>query len=137
MFKILGEDKVRAVGRAQEVAGGVFDGVVCGGLLAGDGGGGNKKQRRSMRDRFSCSAAAPSFLSAPFHPTLTTQTQKKIKNKVMVERLAPERLGKELSLGPDAPQLAFRKLRQEWVDMGYAAPTEGDAPERRGLATDR
>jgi hypothetical protein len=57
-------------------------------------------------------------------------------DKVMVERLAPERLGRELSLGPDAPQLAFRKLRQEWVDMGYAAPTERGDPERRGLATD-
>ncbi|KAF8056873.1 ddmC [Scenedesmus sp. PABB004] len=56
-------------------------------------------------------------------------------DKVMVERLTPERLGREFSLGPDAPQVAFRALRQEWVDMGYAVPPESVRP-RRGLAPD-
>jgi phenylpropionate dioxygenase-like ring-hydroxylating dioxygenase large terminal subunit len=41
-------------------------------------------------------------------------------DKAMIERLQPERLRREFSLGPDAPQVAFRKLRQEWVDLGYA-----------------
>jgi phenylpropionate dioxygenase-like ring-hydroxylating dioxygenase large terminal subunit len=41
-------------------------------------------------------------------------------DKAMIERLNPERLRREFSLGPDAPQVAFRKLRQEWVDLGYA-----------------
>jgi len=41
-------------------------------------------------------------------------------DKVMVERVRPDRVRREYSLGPDAPQVAFRKLRQEWVDLGYA-----------------
>jgi len=53
----------------------------------------------------------------------------------MVEKLTPERLEQEYSLGPDAPQIAFRKLRQEWIDMGYAVPPETVRP-RRGLAPD-
>lgn len=53
----------------------------------------------------------------------------------MVEKLTPERLEREYSLGPDAPQIAFRKLRQEWIDMGYAVPPETVRP-RRGLAPD-
>ncbi|KAF6263226.1 hypothetical protein COO60DRAFT_1267627 [Scenedesmus sp. NREL 46B-D3] len=56
-------------------------------------------------------------------------------DKVMVEKLTPERLSHEFSLGPDAPQVAFRALRQEWVDMGYAVPPESSRP-RRGLAPD-
>jgi hypothetical protein len=42
-------------------------------------------------------------------------------DKVMVERLRPEALEHEYSLSPDGPQVAFRKLRQEWVRMGYAS----------------
>ncbi|KAF6265516.1 hypothetical protein COO60DRAFT_1623882 [Scenedesmus sp. NREL 46B-D3] len=53
-------------------------------------------------------------------------------DKVMVDRLAPQRLEQEYSLAPDAPQIAFRQLRQSWVDMGYAVPAEDDLP-RRGL----
>jgi hypothetical protein len=53
----------------------------------------------------------------------------------MVEKLTPERLAAEFSLEPDAPQTAFRKLRQEWVDMGYAVPPES-VRARRSLAPD-
>ena len=46
-------------------------------------------------------------------------------DKAMVERLRPERLEHEFSVRADAPQVAFRKLRQSWVDMGYGrAPPE-------------
>ena len=40
-------------------------------------------------------------------------------DKVMVEQLRPERLVREFSVRADSPQVAFRKLRQEWVDLGY------------------
>ena len=40
--------------------------------------------------------------------------------QVMVETVRPEDMAREFSLGADLPQIAFRKLRQEWVDMGYA-----------------
>jgi hypothetical protein len=53
-------------------------------------------------------------------------------DKVMVDKLAPQRLEQEYSLAPDAPQIAFRQLRQSWVDMGYTVPTEDELP-RRGL----
>eukprot|EP00882_Tetradesmus_deserticola_P000142 GHRQ01000160.1.p1 GENE.GHRQ01000160.1~~GHRQ01000160.1.p1 ORF type:complete len:682 (+),score=313.23 GHRQ01000160.1:310-2355(+) len=53
-------------------------------------------------------------------------------DKVMVDKLAPHRLEQEYSLAPDAPQIAFRQLRQSWVDMGYAVPAEDELP-RRGL----
>jgi hypothetical protein len=53
-------------------------------------------------------------------------------DKVMVDKLAPERLEVEYSLAPDLPQIAFRQLRQEWIDMGYGVPPESELP-RRGL----
>jgi hypothetical protein len=53
-------------------------------------------------------------------------------DKVMVEKLAAERLPVEYSLAPDAPQIAFRKLRQDWIDMGYGVPPESELP-RQGL----
>jgi hypothetical protein len=53
-------------------------------------------------------------------------------DKVMVDKLSPQRLEQEYSLAPDAPQIAFRQLRQSWVDMGYTVPTEEEVP-RRGL----
>ncbi|GIL69464.1 hypothetical protein Vretimale_13577 [Volvox reticuliferus] len=40
-------------------------------------------------------------------------------DKVMIEQLKPEQLVSEVSLQADLPQIAFRKLRQEWIDMGY------------------
>jgi phenylpropionate dioxygenase-like ring-hydroxylating dioxygenase large terminal subunit len=40
-------------------------------------------------------------------------------DKAMVEKLQPEMLGREISVKADLPQMAFRKLRQEYIDMGY------------------
>ena len=42
-------------------------------------------------------------------------------DKAMVELLRPDALEHEYSLGPDGPQVAFRKLRDEWVRLGYAS----------------
>lgn len=41
-------------------------------------------------------------------------------DKEIVETVNPEGMPAEYSLEPDVPQIMFRKLRQEWVDMGYA-----------------
>jgi len=46
-------------------------------------------------------------------------------DKDMVERLRPDLLGQEFSVRADLPQVAFRKLRQQYIDLGY-----GRAPER-------
>jgi len=46
----------------------------------------------------------------------------------MIETLHPERLQQEFSLGPDAPQIAFRRLRQRWIDMGYGIDPEPTGP---------
>lgn len=44
----------------------------------------------------------------------------------MVENLLPETLGREISVKADLPQLAFRKLRQEYIAMGYGVdPNSG------------
>lgn len=40
-------------------------------------------------------------------------------DKAMVENLLPETLGREISVKADLPQTAFRKLRQEYIAMGY------------------
>ncbi len=49
--------------------------------------------------------------------------------QVMVETVVPEQLPHEFSLAADIPQVAFRKLRQEWVDMGYAVdPSKTTGP---------
>lgn len=42
-------------------------------------------------------------------------------DRAMVELLRPDQLEHEYSLAPDGPQVAFRKLRDEWVRMGYAS----------------
>lgn len=39
--------------------------------------------------------------------------------QVMVESLRPEETLREVSVRADLPQLLFRKLRQEYMDMGY------------------
>lgn len=44
-------------------------------------------------------------------------------DKEMVEKLRPEGILKEVSVRADLPQIQFRKLRQEYIDMGY-----GDLP---------
>lgn len=46
-------------------------------------------------------------------------------DKVMVEKLRPELLVKEYSVRADLPQIEFRKLRQQWVDLGYVRPCLG------------
>lgn len=40
-------------------------------------------------------------------------------DKEMLDKLAPEMIRQEVSLEADLPQIAFRKMRQQWVDMGY------------------
>ncbi len=38
----------------------------------------------------------------------------------------------EYSVRADLPQIAFRKLRQEYVDMGYGVDPEADATKYSG-----
>lgn len=45
-------------------------------------------------------------------------------DKVMVEALRPDLLHREISVKADMAQIAFRKLRQSYVDMGYGVPPE-------------
>ena len=47
----------------------------------------------------------------------------------MVEQLRPELLGREISVKADLPQIAFRKLRSEYLAMGYGVAPES-ASER-------
>jgi hypothetical protein len=42
----------------------------------------------------------------------------------MVENLEPEMLGREISVKADLPQMAFRKLRQQYINLGYGVPPE-------------
>lgn len=39
--------------------------------------------------------------------------------QVMIETLRPEETLREVSVRADLPQILFRKLRQEYIDMGY------------------
>lgn len=50
----------------------------------------------------------------------------------MVEKLRPDMLQREISVKADLPQMAFRKLRQEYVDMGYGVLPEAAAQRFRG-----
>lgn len=50
----------------------------------------------------------------------------------MVEKLRPDMLQREISVKADLPQMAFRKLRQEYIDMGYGVLPEGAAQRFRG-----
>lgn len=45
-------------------------------------------------------------------------------DKAMVEQLRPDMLAREISVKADLPQIAFRKLRQEYIDMGYGTLPE-------------
>ncbi|KAK9824593.1 hypothetical protein WJX72_011558 [[Myrmecia] bisecta] len=45
-------------------------------------------------------------------------------DKAMVEELRPDLLAREISVKADLPQIAFRKLRQEYIDMGYGVLPE-------------
>ncbi|KAL0037931.1 hypothetical protein WJX79_006055 [Trebouxia sp. C0005] len=56
-------------------------------------------------------------------------------DKAMVEQLRPEMLPREISVKADLPQIAFRKLRQEYIDMGYGVSPE--ATENRYRAPDQ
>lgn len=47
-------------------------------------------------------------------------------DKEMVERLRPEMLLHEYSVRADLPQVAFRRLRQSYVDMGMFVPAAED-----------
>jgi phenylpropionate dioxygenase-like ring-hydroxylating dioxygenase large terminal subunit len=40
-------------------------------------------------------------------------------DKVMVERLRPEAVAREVNVRADAAQLEYRRLRQSYIDMGY------------------
>ena len=40
----------------------------------------------------------------------------------MVEKLVPEMLGREISVKPDLVQIAYRKLRKSFIQMGYGVP---------------
>ncbi|PSC71770.1 zeaxanthin epoxidase [Micractinium conductrix] len=49
-----------------------------------------------------------------------------MEDKEMVEQLRYDQLQAEYNVRADLPQVMFRKLRQQYVDMGYAVPTEKD-----------
>jgi phenylpropionate dioxygenase-like ring-hydroxylating dioxygenase large terminal subunit len=56
-------------------------------------------------------------------------------DKGIVEKLRPELLAHEFNVEADRPQLAFRKLRQQWVDLGYGRdPDYGAMAEGHGLS---
>lgn len=59
-------------------------------------------------------------------------------DKAMVEQLKYDQLPAEYSVRADLPQVMFRRLRQQWVDLGYGIPTEEEAfaihPAREGDA---
>lgn len=64
---------------------------------------------------------------APLPPPCSKNMLKILgEDKAMVELLRPEALAAEYSLSPDGPQVAFRKLRDEWASLGYLS--------RHGLA---
>lgn len=50
----------------------------------------------------------------------------------LVGQLTPDSMAEEWAHGANAPQVAFRQLRQEWVDVGYAVLPES-IKKRRGL----
>ena len=49
-------------------------------------------------------------------------------DKAMVEQLNYEQLPTEYSVRADGPQVMFRKLRQQYVDLGYSVPPETVLP---------
>ncbi|KAK9917944.1 hypothetical protein WJX75_009983 [Coccomyxa subellipsoidea] len=51
-------------------------------------------------------------------------------DKAMVEQLRPDMLAREISVKADLPQIAFRKLRQEYIDMGYGTLPEATNESR-------
>jgi hypothetical protein len=59
------------------------------------------------------------FCSIVTEATADTIRSSRLLAQVMVEKLRPEALPHEISLEADLPQIKFRQLRQEWIDMGY------------------
>jgi len=61
------------------------------------------------------------FATSPLMDGFVRKEMYKIlgEDKVMVETVRPENMRQEFSLEVDLPQIGFRKLRQEWIDMGY------------------
>lgn len=57
-------------------------------------------------------------------------------DKEMVERLRPELLGQEYSVRADLPQVAFRKLRQQYIDMGYGRASDRNLPPELDVKPD-
>lgn len=53
-------------------------------------------------------------------------------DKEMVEKLQYDRLPKEYSVRADLPQIAFRKLRQQYLDLGYGVYPEEAARQYNG-----
>lgn len=49
-------------------------------------------------------------------------------DKAMVEKLRYDQLPAEYSVRADLPQVAFRKLRQQWADLVGVVPTEEEQP---------
>ena len=53
-------------------------------------------------------------------------------DKAMVEGLRPDMLAREVSVRADLPQTAFRKLRGEYLAMGFGVPPPGGGGEEEG-----
>ncbi|KAG2424757.1 hypothetical protein HYH02_015139 [Chlamydomonas schloesseri] len=78
------------------------------------------------------------FALSPLFDDYTRKSMFKIlgEDKAMIELLKPEQLLSEVSLEADKPQIAFRKLRQEWVDMGYGVQPDPIASHKGSLRVD-
>lgn len=50
----------------------------------------------------------------------------------MVEGLRPDMLAREVSVRADLPQTAFRKLRGEYLAMGYGVAPPGSEKKKAG-----
>ncbi|KAL4444862.1 hypothetical protein ABPG77_003912 [Micractinium sp. CCAP 211/92] len=48
-------------------------------------------------------------------------------DRVILDKVRPELLAREFSLAPDMAQIAFRKMRHEFVERGFWEPNEVDA----------
>ena len=57
-------------------------------------------------------------------------------DKAMVEGLRPDMLAREVSVRADLPQTAFRKLRGEYLAMGYGVPPPGAEGDKKGRRAD-
>ncbi|KXZ50765.1 hypothetical protein GPECTOR_15g450 [Gonium pectorale] len=78
------------------------------------------------------------FALSPIFDGYTRKSMFKIlgEDKEMIELLKPEQIRSEVSLEADKPQIAYRKLRQEWIDMGYGVQPEEVAKHSGSLRLD-